>query len=486
MPIPAGLRAVIGSGAGPRCLTIGSSGFSAARRGGRRCLPPRALYLFSLLVGTAAFAGCAPERDGGQNRTLETSTSRMFGSPFAATDGDLRGRAPLVGHWRTDGIELVLVPRLPVAAGEGLPELYGAIPGGPREGIVSLRRLPNGIWEGLYLQARRLERADATITHVSATDSLELTIGAATPVRLRRVGGVNLELLASIAIIGHRGLSLGRADLMNSRTAIERCRLFGCSGVELDVTVPYSVNRQPRPDRLRVYHPPDWRSEITGFDSVPLSAVEGALDLPTALRATRDSGLSFVYLDPKIRWLLPRDRVAARAALEGIVAAASAHLSAQAARQTIAIGSETSRSGEGADLIAELRRDRPWPSGLVWALEITRGTDVDNARARLAASDDARRPDVASFNLLRVRAGGGGFLRVFMSSISEAMERELARAPQPFVYWTAHDEQQFDGALRAIGRTGQGTPREAGIITPYPHRLAFHLATRRRADNVER
>ena len=80
-----------------------------------------------------------------------------------------------------------------------------------------------------------------------------------------------------------------------------------------------------------------------------------------------------------------------------------------------------------------------------------------------------------SFNLSAVKDGGGGALRLFVPEVSAASERAFAALPGPLIFWTAHDEQQFGGALQAISRMDTGQ-REAGIITPYPHRLAFYLA----------
>jgi hypothetical protein len=281
---------------------------------------------------------------------------------------------------------------------------------------------------------------------------------------------VDVALLRSISIICHRGLSLGRTELMNSYAAIDHSWLFGCSGVELDVTLPHAGG-DPLVDQLRVYHAPEWKSEIFSNDAAEASTVQSAPDLDTALRRTYAASVPLVYLDPKLRWWLRRDQSAARAALTRIVTMAVRHTAAT--NQTIIVGSETSGPGEAADMLTDLRRRHP---GALWALEITRGTDVDSARARLESSDSPGGPDIASFNLFAVPGGGGGFFRVFVPTVTPELEASLARRSQPLVYWTAHDTSQFDAVLSTIRRIRPTNVANAAIITPFPHRLAFHLA----------
>ncbi len=359
--------------------------------------------------------------------------------------------------------------------------LFGVVPRGTREGVLSMAPGKDGTWQGIYVSAAALQETRASLAHIADDDTLELRLTNGPPVRFRRLGPVNGGLLQSINIIGHRGLSLGQPALQNSVDAIRNSWLFGCSGVEVDVTVPYSVDGEPLAGSLKVYHPPDWRAEITGRDSVSAAALvrAEAPDLQDVLRTTAQVGVPFVYIDAKLRWLLRSHRRAARESVERIVATAKAHLAA-GARQIIAIGTETSGQGEAADIIVGTRQHSPWPENLLWALEVTRGTRLDDTSRRLLENEEARRPDLVSFNLLRVSGGGGGFLRLFVSTIPARVEQSFRRTRQPVIYWTAHDEGQFEGALRAIEKLTAERGRDAGIITPYPHRLAFYLATRER------
>lgn len=380
----------------------------------------------------------------------------------------------MVGRWQTGQSELALVPRADI---RGQTVLFGVVPRGPHEGVLSVSARDAEVWRGVYLPVATLEATEAAVRYNNSDDSLELEVAGTRSLRFRRSGPVDMTALKQISIIGHRGLSLRRDPLMNSIAGIRQSWLFGCTGVELDVTIPYGDRREPMPRMPRVHHPPEWRSEITGFDSMAVSELRQAPDLEAALRASSDAGLPFVYLDPKLRWLVRRYPDEARISLEQIVATASAHLAA-GVRQTIAIGAETSGPGEAADLLTTLRRERPWPNGLMWALEVTRGTDTGNALNRLMADNPGDRPDLVSLNLLRITGGGGGLLRLFVRPISPEVEARFALSAQPVVFWTAYEERHFEGVLGAIRRL---TPpgREAGIITPHPHRLAFYLATYR-------
>jgi hypothetical protein len=353
--------------------------------------------------------------------------------------------------------------------------LFGSIPAGVHEGVLWLTRTEDDAWRGVYVAASSLERSAAAI-RLTSERALEITIGSTTPLHLRREGGINSALLERISIIGHRGLNLGQPRLMNSIEGIRNCWLFGCSGIEIDVTIPYDDDERPLTTAPRIYHPPEWRAEITGFDSVAASRVAAAPEVRQALDAAREVNIPFVYLDPKLKWLVKRNIPAARESIKHLVETATAHL-ISAPKQIITIGSETSGAGQAADLLTEIRRGRPWPDRLFWALEVTRGTDVESAYHRATDPDPSARPEVLSYNLLRVPGGGGGLLRLFVGSMPEQLERSFAQASQARIYWTAFDRTQFEGAVRALERTSGGGTFDAAIITPYPHRLAFYLAT---------
>jgi hypothetical protein len=434
------------------------------------------LSVRTTLCGLAAGAlvGCtASSPDPSTIRTVTAETRpRMLRSTFATPIGsDPSAPSSLTGHWMTGSTELVLVPRSsPQGAG-----IFGAVPRGLDEGVLWLSTRENETWRGMYIHADDLSRRQTVVRYDATRRVLEWQRGEGAWLLLQRAGSVNVPLLQSISIIGHRGLSLGRAELMNSVAAIQNSWLFGSSGVELDLTVPYNEDGRPLPDALRVYHPNEWNSEILGADSAAAAEVTNAPDLETALSATRQAGIPFIYLDPKLRWLVHNDRRSAAVALQRIVAAARDHSSGM--EQIIAIGTETSGPGEAADLMTDIRARENWPETVVWALEMTRGTDLQNAYVRLLTDIPGGRPEVASFNLLRVTGGGGGLLRLFVSRIPQAMEDAFAGTLQPVIFWTAQDERQFDGALAALSRMMRYRFREAAIVTAYPHRLAFYLAT---------
>ena len=222
-----------------------------------------------------------------------------------------------------------------------------------------------------------------------------------------------------------------------------------------------------------MHHPSEWRSELTGFDTAAESEVRGAPDVPTALRAAAESGLPTVYLDPKLRWLMKRWPDAARAALTSLVADASA-----SNRLAVMIGAETTDAGQSADMLPALRSANRWPEHLRWAFEITRGTDLSRATSRLTAAEPVLRPDAMSWNLLRLDGGGGGWLRWFVGTVPSQIESTLRTFDGPVVVWTANDAAQFASALAVLTRLQPGRS-DAAIITPYVHRLAFHLATGR-------
>jgi hypothetical protein len=183
--------------------------------------------------------------------------------------------------------------------------------------------------------------------------------------------------------------------------------------------------------------------------------------------------LPAVYLDPKLRWLMKRWPDAARAALASMVADASA-----SSRLAVMIGAETSDAGQSADMLPALRAANRWPEHLRWALEITRGTDLSRATSRLTAAEPGLRPDAMSWNLLRLDGGGGGWLRWFVGTVPARIESTLRAFDGPVVVWTANDAAQFASALAVVTRLQPGRG-DVAIITPYVHRLAFHLATER-------
>jgi hypothetical protein len=384
---------------------------------------------------------------------------------FRSTFGRVETAARLTGHWRAPAGELALVARRsPDGSSTGL---FGALPSGPHEGAIWLTQADQEAWHGEYLSAGTGRRA--AVRAVMRDTRLVLELGSET-ISFSRIGPARTDLLAAIAILGHRGGSFGRANRDNTLAAINDSWMIGSSGVELDVTVPHSATREPLPSSMVVHHPSEWRAEVTGFDSSPAAAVAGLPDVAASLRAAAGAGVPIVYLDPKLRWLLPRWRAAAEEALTLMTGHA-----AGTPDVTVVIGAETSAAGQAADMLSGLRRSQAWPPNLRWAIELTRGTDLDAAVSRVRDSTAA--PHAVSWNLLRVSDGGGGILRWFVKSIPSSIESELAATQAAHIVWTATSGDQYEAAVRLLARIRPDFV-DAAIMTPHPHRLAFFLATR--------
>lgn len=372
---------------------------------------------------------------------------------------------PFIGHWRSGNDELVLVPR---ASRGGATGLFGSIPTGPLEGAVWLSRVDGGEWQGIHVSARSGTRLDASLSRETNSQSINVAIGSVTRA-FAYAGRANLAWLSEVAIYGHRAGGLGKPERENTLSAIADCWLLGCSGVEVDVTVPFTSGRRPVPSELRVHHPAEWRAELMGFDSTDQARLSSAPRLPDALRVAADAGLAGVYVDVKLKWLMARHRDAAAAAVNAILQDAAA-----TPQLVITIGAETSNPGQAADMLAAARDARRFPDHARWALEITRGTDFKAAAARVQGRAGA--PDALSWNLLALSGGGGGWLRWFVRTVPNDVEAALGTAGLQMMLWTA-DADQFDAALVVLQRLRRpGSP--AAIMTAYPHRLAFFLATR--------
>jgi len=306
----------------------------------------------------------------------------------------------------------------------------------------------------------------------TATD-LTLDVQGQPSILLKRVGSINQAQLARVAIIGHRGLSLGQPTLMNSIRAINHAWVFGASGVEVDVTVPFVVTngrRIPTVGDLRMHHPPVFRSEVTGFDSTALNALETAPTLREALNAVVVQELPLTYLDVKLRWLVSAHHDEARAVLAHV--ALEGHRAAEAfSRLSILVGAET-------DAAAEALAAGGIPAGpnVGWAQEWTRGTDARRFALRASGDVAATPPRALSFNLLRIRQAPGGWLGLLLPDLSAEWERRFAALPQPFIFWTVETEPQLRASLDAQARMSSRS-RRAAVITPFPHRAAFYLAT---------
>lgn len=391
----------------------------------------------------------------------ESQPSSVFPNTFAliaGTDGEA-----FHGRWRSLGHELILIARADRAGRIGL---FGAIPDGRHEGALWLSRLAGNQWSGTHLSAISRRRVPALAAR-STAGRLTLDI-AGSSIVFDRAGPVNADMIRSVSIYGHRAGGLGQQAYANTLAAIADSWLLGSSGVEIDVTVPFTSGRQPLPGDLRVHHPSEWRSEILRFDSTEASRLARAPRLSAALHAATASSLAGVYVDAKLKWLVRDRRDAAAAAIANIL-----RESAATPELSVVIGAETSGPGEAADMLADARRSHPFPAHVRWALEITRGTDVSASLARVVGPAG---PDALSWNLLALSGGGGGALRWFVRTVPDDVERALVARGLPYVLWTAASDQ-FDAAVSVLSRLRRNGA-EAAIMTPYPHRLAFYLATR--------
>lgn len=431
------------------------------RRVGMRIRPPA--VALAALTATALCAEIAPRA---------RSVGSLFPLPSTFnTDAPGASAAPYVGAWTDGRTRLALVPRRCVS--KAVSCLYGTIPDGAREGALLFELADRSPATGVLVRATEaLDRTEVTL-HLRDPATLQVLSNGGS-VTLRRAGGVDIDALAAVPIIAHRAMSLGVWSLANSARAIEYAWLFGASGVEIDIVVPYTVERRarrPLPLELRVHHPPVARAELTGFDSSPLAELHAALRPATALSLAARHHVPLVYIDPKLRWI-QRNDAAMRQALGELVRLAQDATDRDRALHVV-IGAETNRA---ADLLAA----RTWPASsprVGWAQEFTRGTAVDRALNHARAAPE-HRSAALSLNLLAVRGGRTGLLGWFVPNL-DRHEPALSRLEQPLIFWTADSDAQFEGALEAARRLGAGDPRRPfALMTPRPHRLAYYLATR--------
>lgn len=416
-------------------------------------------------------------------------TARIVGNPSSWTRC---GDRPALDAW--EGVWSDAQGRVPVALvcrkePEGGAVLFGAIPSGRYEGTVILDgEEADAALSGRHLRAdRRLGVSNARLRR-AAPLTAGLRIGNGDEILLRREALVDIARLEHTVIVGHRGASLGQASLMNSLRAIEHARRLGADGVELDVTVPYrkgKAGREPVPEDLVVHHPPALQSELTRFDSAQVADLAGKPRLDAALRAARDHGLGVVYVDPKVRWLLNRDRPALARALHNIVSTMRADAVEDKTRWLV-VGAETTGEGEQRDALTSAFADDPsLPGNVMWAAEFTRGTD-ERRFVDLARDGAPTGPHVLSFNLLRLKGGSGGALGLLLRDLTKDGEAAVRRLPQVRAFWTVHTEAQLRGAWRARTRL-EGARSAAGdadgdlvvalVITPFPHRVVHWLAS---------
>lgn len=400
--------------------------------------------------------------------------------PSWSTCSDPGVLEPWTGFWAdpTGRISIAFVCRKQPGAGL---VLFGAIPTGRYEGTLILdRNDPYGGLSGSHLRADRDFAVSTAVLTRSTLGGVRVRIGDGQEIPLHRDGDIDVEQLKNTVIVGHRGASLGEPALMNSLTAILHARSLGADGIEIDITVPYrkgKSGKEPVFDDLVVHHPPEVRSELTGFDSAPIEELASKPRLDAALRAARDHGIAMVYLDPKVRWLLDFDRSALQRALRKIVTTALADAS-QDHKRWLVIGAEAVGQGEQGDVLETvLSAEHAVPENLTWAPEVTRGTD-EHRFVNVAGRSSRTRPQLLSFNLLRLKGGGGGLLSLLLRDLSPDGERAMHVLPQVRAFWTVHTQRQLQGVLQASMRLeADRKSRVALIITPFPHRAVYWLGS---------
>jgi hypothetical protein len=426
------------------------------------------------------------------SRTLQQSSSHPGGdmqaietlrSTFAGSDSS--GGVGPAGVWSSPSSTLVILERERPAE-SAMAWWLGVLDKGAHRGVLRLSAPavpPTGAsqFEAVF----RAESSPATVVPVGVTvfpDGRRLRVAWADTARtaevFERLRHANVPALTSTAIIGHRALSFGDHKLENTLASIEAAWDFGCSGIEIDVSIPRTKGRPPRPlvDELRVVHPPEIRSELTGDDAVDAAASAQAPSLEAALEAFGRTPLGSIYLDLKLRWLHKRHPEAIDALLARVERLALDHLAAHGG-QRIIIGAELSGPGQTADRLRARSGSPTWAGGrLVWALEVTRGTDPERAADLLGAAAGA--PGVLSISLLRLRDGSGGVLGWFVRDVPASWEARVRNTAQARILWTATNPAQVRGALRALPRLGRGGEgRPVGLIARYPHRVVAQLAS---------
>lgn len=387
-----------------------------------------------------------------------------------------------VGLWKSDEATLVLVPRRPrIAKLEPRGTLSGFIAEGSLEGVL-IAEWPADRFEPVTGTLRALfyaANAELTPRHALLTldigaKRLLLTIDAdatnpAKAVTFEYRGEPNIKELCTVPIIGHRGL--GFAGLDNRPSAIEHSWLFGSSGIEMDIVVPFKEEgslvdrrRVPLIDAMTVYHPLG-RSETELLEDIDPRHHR----IEPVLAKWREYGVRFLYLDAKFGWLDPETRQTAIEKLRALAYQVTRVGSDEIKPPHLSIAAVEEGS---AKYLGNCEAD----DCLSWTLE---WTEVEKPRKRLLECTTP--PAGLSFDLNRISGSKKfPFLDPLMSNLTSEEEREIGHLRQMLVFWTANDADHFAGALNAATdpkRMGRAKERgEIAIMTDYPHRLASWVA----------
>lgn len=473
-----------------------------------------AFQVIVMLVGTITF----PTRSGWgmtppeKLRTRHEGIAKKNGTPIRlpTTYADRKNNTPIfdlwkkyVGRWVShddSGKEVIVVafvPRLP-RPGKDAPHgiLMGFIPKGKYEGVLLFQRSTGhtdgnatGVIEGKLLKAdRNLTRLKAQLMtpglhpHDQAPDTRWLMLRIHEDNRqkeflLQWASDIDESVLSDISIIAHRGLGFGGLD--NRREALRHTWYFGASGIEFDITVPFRytntsngrAHRLPLASGLLVYHPP-LINQTRDVDRIPA----GFLSVKQVFDDLDNYGVPFIYVDPKVRWL-PED--IRRGVLEDIITFAHEALDRND-NLTITIAAPDENT---AEFLSDAKQLQLCPyfiaNRLSWTLE---WTEVTEARNFLRRGTNA--PFALSFNLVGIRRGfKWPLIKWVFRNIPENEEKEIANKKQPLIFWTANSDDHFTGSVEAARQPnrmgGLGESREIAIMTDYPHRLAYWLATSR-------
>ena len=444
-------------------------------------------------------------------RVLDESKVRNDGSPqrFPTTYANRKRNKEIFEKWNMYtgrwvsrdefGEEIIVVafaPRLP-RPGKDAPQgtLSGFIPKGEYEGTLFFQTPPERTnQDESVLITGSLFKADGSLTRLEANLlvlPVRQTRGSESDIRrlilqfkqktiqkeypLEWVSDIDDSALSTVCIIAHRGL--GFAELDNQPEALRHAWYFGASGIEFDITVPYMYaymnngepSRLPLTNRLVVYHPP-FVMQTAHIDRIP----QGFYPAEHVFEELERYSVPFIYVDPKVKWL-PADDL--KKALSRIISLANQHLNGGSSL-TITIAAPDDDTAKFLSSEEAFQSSPYFATGqLSWTLE---WTEVKGTKEILAHAQKA--PSVFSFNLMGVVGSlKWPIVEWLFKDIPEQDEVEMTKKSQPLIFWTGNANKHFRGSLDAakhpkrMGRSGE--PGEIGIMTDYPHRLAYWLAT---------
>ena len=143
-------------------------------------------------------------------------------STFALpADTDPFPSSTYIGRWSARDLQLVVVPRATATQSTALG-MFGAVPRGSLEGVLSLVHFNRTRWQGHHVSAVTLQRRSATLTHVTSADHLEPQVEGHAALRLRRAGRADVSLLQRISIVCRLAERNAGATTMATRGCLDR------------------------------------------------------------------------------------------------------------------------------------------------------------------------------------------------------------------------------------------------------------------------